>query len=148
MTDPGQQPPAMPQYSADGLWWWTGNDWIPANSRPTTGTGVTPEPSPSTGFTFITPSARRRFRPSRRMTVVAAGTVALVGIGGVVCVAHGSTTSNSKHAAAVGATTAPNTYDLTGTLEVAGGDTSELLDATIGSACDSAGGGYSDIAVG
>lgn len=51
----GQAPPAPPQFSPDGMWWWTGQAWVPAETQPPpppaspavpTTTGV----APATGF--------------------------------------------------------------------------------------------------
>jgi hypothetical protein len=72
---------APPQYSADGHWWWTGTEWVPAQSQPP----AAPVQAPITASMEILPSSyvpTPRSAPGVLKTALVGGAAAVVLLGG------------------------------------------------------------------
>ena len=102
-----------PQFSPDGHWYWTGNEWIPASQAPRSSgassvpTSVAYSPLAS-GSGVAIAQAPRKSHTGRNVAIGCGGLIALLIVVGVIGSALSSGATNSSPAAAISSPSADN----------------------------------------
>lgn len=108
MSDKGEG--GGPQFSADGKWWWTGTEWVPASQAPAPQSPMSAPPAPPstppTAASYVAPQTAasavamptRRGHTGRNLAIGCGALIALIVIAAVVAAALNSGTNQSPTA--------------------------------------------------